>query len=488
MPVVRLRARRRGAPGERGLTTAGPGDALRPALESAWLLARAGLALQPPVDPPKALRPLLAHAKLTTAALRTIQRVLDEDGEFRSRVAEVVDEEGVGRAGWLFLTRPEGWQDEVDRLADQAAEAAGAAAEERDERLARRRLKGAEEARQRAEQAAADLRSQVARVNAELTAERQARQEAERGTARLRQSVERLEGERDDARTAAASAGSLRNQVRDLEADVARLTAEADKAAEALGAAVAADAAAESMERASRAQPVEDDAPMAAEPGLDVAAVARAVADAARAAVELGQALGTAASRLGVVWPAEGEGDPAVEAGRSPPADATPMQRPPPPARPPRRVPVRLPPAVFDDSVEAAEHLVRTGGVVVLVDGYNASLAYRSDLPIAELRARFTDALTELAARTGADIHVVFDGAEQATPPAGAPARRAVRVTFSPPDVEADDVILSLIDTVPLQRPVVVASSDRRVQAGALQRGANVISSQQLLAILRRGD
>ena len=40
-----------------------------------------------------------------------------------------------------------------------------------------------------------------------------------------------------------------------------------------------------------------------------------------------------------------------------------------------RRRPLPLPPAVFDDSAEAAAFLTGTDGVVLLVDGYNVSLA-----------------------------------------------------------------------------------------------------------------
>ena len=65
--------------------------------------------------------------------------------------------------------------------------------------------------------------------------------------------------------------------------------------------------------------------------------------------------------------------------------------------------------------------------------------------------------------------------------------RAAVRVTFSPPGIEADDVILGLVDTVPIHRPVVVATGDRRVQEEARRRGASVISSDQLLAVIGRG-
>ncbi|HVL28944.1 MAG TPA: NYN domain-containing protein, partial [Acidimicrobiales bacterium] len=167
--------------------------------------------------------------------------------------------------------------------------------------------------------------------------------------------------------------------------------------------------------------------------------------------------------------------------------------QPPPPSRrtrpgggPARRRPVPLPPAVFDDSVEAAEHLVRVPGMALVVDGYNVSQAGWPEHAIAEQRRRLVDALAELAARTGVDVRVVFDGSDVQMPGVVATTARRVRVSFSAPGVEADDEVIELVEQLPPTRPVVVASSDRRVQAGVARAGANVISQEQLLAVLRR--
>jgi predicted RNA-binding protein with PIN domain len=139
---------------------------------------------------------------------------------------------------------------------------------------------------------------------------------------------------------------------------------------------------------------------------------------------------------------------------------------------------------VLDDSVAAADHVCRTAGVLVLVDGYNVSKAAWPSLPIARQRARLVDALAELHARTAAEVEVVFDGSNHQ--PIASSGRTAVRVRFSPDGVEADDVLIDLVDHAPAERPVAVVSSDNRVRDAARRRGANAIGANQLLALLGR--
>jgi predicted RNA-binding protein with PIN domain len=138
---------------------------------------------------------------------------------------------------------------------------------------------------------------------------------------------------------------------------------------------------------------------------------------------------------------------------------------------------------VRDDSTEAAEHLLRAG-VLLLVDGYNVSQAAWSGQPIAAQRARLVDALSELHARTGVEVDVVFDG-NDAGRTAGT-SRSAIRVRFTPEGIEADDAILEQLRVLPATQPIAVASSDNRVRDGARRQGANVLSARQLLSALRR--
>src|SRR5690606_37681568 len=126
--------------------------------------------------------------------------------------------------------------------------------------------------------------------------------------------------------------------------------------------------------------------------------------------------------------------------------------------RRPRRRPVPLPPAIFDDAPEAAEHLVRVPGALVLVDGYNISNARWHGRPPADQRERLLIACAELHARLGTEVEVVFDGAGGGEP-TGPVVQAGVRHRFTDAATEADDVILARVDAEPPTRPVVVVSS-----------------------------
>jgi predicted RNA-binding protein with PIN domain len=427
-------------------------------------VARSGEEDTPVVPAPVALRPFINFAKLSSSAVAAARRAVDADEEFRARVAEDVSEDEVGRAGWLWLTRPHGWQDELDALASGAAEAGHAAEERRAENEARRRLEGAEAATRRAEAAAASAQAESARAVSALAEERRARRTATEQAEDLARRLDQVTGERDQAR-------NERDRAREEGSRARRRVA----------------AMAEELEELRNAPPPAPPEPAAPEPlehGDAVAAeevrrAGAALLQASAGAAGMAESLRQAAVALGAGPPPP----------PSAPAQAPPAPPAPPPARrprPPRRIPVALPPGVLDDSVEAADHLFRVPGMTVLVDGYNASQLGWFDLPIAEQRRRLVDALTEMAMRSGADVVVIFDGAESAWPATVPKTSRLVKVNFSPADVEADDVILARVADIDPSRPVLVASSDRRVRDGAAAQGANVISSDQLLAVMRR--
>ena len=98
-------------------------------------------------------------------------------------------------------------------------------------------------------------------------------------------------------------------------------------------------------------------------------------------------------------------------------------------------------------------------------------------------RRRFLQ-LSALAARTGAEVTVVFDGAGVLSVPAASP--RGVRVLFSDRGVLADDVIRSLVAAEPPGRPMVVATSDRAVADSVRRRGARPAPASVLVSRLGR--
>jgi predicted RNA-binding protein with PIN domain len=129
--------------------------------------------------------------------------------------------------------------------------------------------------------------------------------------------------------------------------------------------------------------------------------------------------------------------------------------------------------------------LLSAPAVHLLVDGYNVTKSGYGALPLESQRTRLLAGLGALAARTGAETTVVFDGADRVTPLAPA-SPRAVRVLFSRTGETADEVLLRLVDAEPRGRPVVVVSSDREVVEAAQRAGARPVPSRALLRLLER--
>jgi predicted RNA-binding protein with PIN domain len=470
------------------------------------------------VPAPPALRPYLAFHRLTPRSLEMVARVVDADDEFRARVATQVSEDEVGRAGRLWLERPEGWAEELAELesawATERADKAGA----RDERAATRKLAAVHEALARAEAEAAQREAALVAARDELASERTARTRAEQRVTELEADVAAATSDRaevvrnlktTEARAVARATElkSARARVRELEDLLAALGAPPERPVDTpVRSRPAATPSAEPRPPADeadvRASGLAGGEPVA--PRADPGALAGEVAKAADGAAALAASLGRLAALLAAPGSAAATGDPddhgsegapptsrvaTADGGGSGPATACvsdvadPVDAAGPAAR---RVPVALPGGVFDDSAEAAEHLLRTPGIVLVVDGYNVSMQGWPDLPVAEQRRRLVTALADLAARTATHVEVVFDGAE--VEPMSLPAlhRQLLRVRFSAPDVEADDVAIDLVASIPAVTPVAVASSDRRVRDGVRRRGANLLHAAQLLTLLGR--
>lgn len=119
----------------------------------------------------------------------------------------------------------------------------------------------------------------------------------------------------------------------------------------------------------------------------------------------------------------------------------------------------------------------------LIVDGYNITKGSWPNAPLQSQRDRLVALLGPLVSRTGAEATVVFDGAEVGPAPPVAPVR-GVRVRFSEPGEIADRLIVRLAGAEPGGRPVVVASSDTALGAGARSAGARTCDREVLAAVL----
>ncbi|HUP73506.1 MAG TPA: NYN domain-containing protein [Acidimicrobiales bacterium] len=382
--------------------------------------------------PPTALRPLLKFRKLPRTALGTVAMAVHGDADFRRRVIDVVDERDIGRMALLWLQQDPGWREQLAAYLEDDPRPAAA----EDTKALQRRLTGAESAAARANEQSALLKAEVARqtervdsVRGELRAMQRERDASRKQAAALRAELDGLRGAQTKLEQTMARRDDdrrrLRDRVRELEE-------------KALG-------------------------PISAKENRELQRLARAVAASARAAAAdadaLDRELGERLSR---------EPKPTATAGRLA-----------------RRRPARMPSGILDDSVAGAEHLVSRPGAVLLVDGYNATLSSWPELTLEHQRDRLLALVNDLTARiVGLEAHLIFDGVDHVASPSRR-RRSLVHVQFSPADVEADDVVLAMVDELPVDKVVIVASNDRRVRDAAREGGANVISVHQLLALVR---
>ena len=459
---------------------------MRPTLEAAFVVARAGLEVVPPVPPPASLRPFLSFRKLSGRALERARRVLDDDEAFRERVRDAVDRDDVGEAGWLLLDRPPGWEGRLAELLDDAGREADQVGTAEDVARLTRELARAIEERDEAMDATRQARTDQDRAARALDDARAGRDAAELRATALEEEVAELRAQRAEAvrdlKAHEVRANARLDDLKVAQADLATARREVAELQDAL--AGDADIDTEAAHRAAEAVPGEAAgapgsrvSPAVGGPSLDRDVLSALVARAAEAAALLSSSLAEAAE---LVRPDDDGADlSATEVVASPaPAPA------PEPAPEPAREPVAIPVGVFDDTPEAALHLLRAAGTTLAVDGYNVSLAGWPTLALSAQRRRLIDALEALAARTGCGVVVVFDGADVGAGLPGESRPRGVQVRFTAPGVEADDELLALLDALPVDRPVTVASSDRRVADGARRRGASVVSGPQLLAVL----
>ena len=321
---------------------------LRDACRLAVAVARDGELAEPRVPAPGGVRSILQFTRMSSAAYAIVRRSVDEDEAFRRRVAAAATDDEVGRAGWLWLHRPDGWE------ADSALEAPDEHDRGRGMARLRRERDGAEAAAARHQAAAAGAEAKRQRLEEKLNRASAEASEAIAAGQVLQARLALLEVERSEAvRALKVAEEELARMRRDL-----RLARESTRQTENE---VLAGALADEIV----ADPAADD--MASDP----------------------------------LWPPAG-----MTAGQS---AGPPKARAPKRSRQTRTV---LPAGLFTGTPEADRHLLMSGKAVVVVDGYNLARAAWSGLEPVEERRRTVALLEEVQARSGGVVEVVFDGAD----------------------------------------------------------------------------
>jgi hypothetical protein len=396
---------------------------LRPVIEFAVAIAAEGQKLRPPIAYPAALKPFLRQPRIPSSALGKLRRAIDADPDFRRRLAAGALPELVDPIGIEWLRREDGWEARVAALVAAREGAASEADEQSALRRAERRREAAEHAAARTRLELVALQARVEELTAQLTSERSAGRDSRGDLDALRAEVAAA---KRDARHANDRAEAARARLAGVEAsrDAAIHRAEA---AELQRDALLADRAERGGVEVSGAQVMEL---------RDLARSARGLADRLASLIEVGTT---------------------------------------------GRVALALPGGIARDGRRAAEFLLRAPGALVLVDGYNvAKLAWPHD-ELARQRERCLDLVDDLARRFGADLTVVFDGADIVG--AHATRRRMARVVYSPAGVIADDVIRAEVAAAPIERAVVVVTNDQAIRRDVAAAGANWLTSESLLAL-----
>jgi predicted RNA-binding protein with PIN domain len=388
------------------------------------------------------MQALLRFTRLPEKALETVRRALDDDEGFRRHVASEVDADDLSPGGRLFLQRPEGWQEELGILVGLESE---------------RRDRDSEE----------ELRARVEQLDREATTRQRRLEEAERSVESERDRVAGLE---EDLRAERRVSADLRAEVESALEERARAVRQL-KEAEGL-----AERRLEAL-RAASSTPSPPQQPSEASDG--------ALEEARVELLAAAEAAGALASRLAAAADSADRGPrgstPALESS----VPREPARRASPPGHTPRRIPRRMDQGIPADSADGLAQLMGVAGMVVLVDGYNVSMAGWPGQAVSLQRDRLVDMLAALVANRPAQVHVVFDGDAGGDRPA-VRAALPVRVHFTEAGVEADDRLIDFAGRVPVSRPVTVVSSDRRVREGARNAGANVVSASALLDLGRR--
>ncbi|HSE09599.1 MAG TPA: NYN domain-containing protein [Nocardioidaceae bacterium] len=141
--------------------------------------------------------------------------------------------------------------------------------------------------------------------------------------------------------------------------------------------------------------------------------------------------------------------------------------------------------SLANDDPALLDQLLALPRVHLIVDGYNVTKDAWPGSSLETQRDRLLGGLAPLAARTRAEVTVVFDAGDKVERPL-VKRPRGVRVLYSPYGVIADDVIRQLVAAEPTGRPVVVVTSDQAVARDVRRDGAKVVAAVALSRLIGR--
>lgn len=397
-----------------------PDTALRSALEFAVGIAAAGAKLRPPLPFPAALKSFTRFHRLPPKALGAVRAAVEADPTFRERLGIAATSDLVDELGCLWLQRPHGWLERATELAEGPAEPEG----DDDSKSERRRREAAEAAAARSRLEVVELREALVAVRAELA-----------------QAQAELKATQKDV-------AGLRSRLAETERGAARSDAGRQRAT----------GTAEQVRREAE------------ELRSELESTQQVLQDVLRRRAEEPPAIDAERMR-GLLLEALSMVGGASATGRRP-------------RRRSARTPIPVPGGLLNDSEAVAEHLLRSPGVLVLVDGYNIAKAGWPDLVLERQRDQCVRVCEQMAVRWGTDVQIVFDGADVVG--AHSSERRLVKVSYSPSGVLADDVLRATVAATDPARQVVVVTSDQAVANDVRAEGANTIRNDMFLAVARR--
>ncbi|MFN8016404.1 MAG: NYN domain-containing protein [Acidimicrobiia bacterium] len=146
----------------------------------------------------------------------------------------------------------------------------------------------------------------------------------------------------------------------------------------------------------------------------------------------------------------------------------------------PKRKEVMVPSGLSLESEQGLKATLSQENLIVIIDGYNLSLNSFGDLPLEMQRDRTIACAANVESRFNATCVIIFDGESSTT---RGRVQSKVHVVYSPLDVTADDVIIERIRVTPMQRPILLVTSDKNLSARAKGLGCQVVGTAAFVDI-----